>query len=78
MFLKSPDIQWITIVYFRYLVKNTYVPPQVQKPGIQDVLVKRFKEDYRQFYIEHPRLRMDGVYIAVCHYVWVCPSSFQT
>jgi len=25
--------------------------------------------DYRRVYIEHPRLRLDGVYIAVCHYV---------
>jgi hypothetical protein len=30
----------------------------------------RFKSiDYRRLYIEQPRVRLDGVYIAVCHYV---------
>lgn len=27
--------------------------------------------DPRQMYIKHPRVRMDGVYIAVCHYMYV-------
>ncbi len=27
--------------------------------------------DYRRLYIEHPRVRYDGVYIAVCHYMYV-------
>ncbi len=25
--------------------------------------------DYRRVFIEHPRLRLDGVYIATCHYM---------
>lgn len=53
----------------RYLVKKTYVPPQVPEESFQDVLVSRFRENYRQLYIQHPRLRLDGVYIAVCHYM---------
>jgi len=71
---------------WRYLVKKTYVPPQIPEEGFREAIVKRFNEDYRRVYIEHPRLRLDGVYIAVCHYVrsglsenaWVSVSHLIT
>ena len=31
----------------------------------------KYQGDLRRVYIEHPRVRLDGVYIAVCHYVCV-------
>ncbi|KAG6381697.1 hypothetical protein JVT61DRAFT_298 [Boletus reticuloceps] len=34
-----------------------------------EAIVDEYGSDYRQTYIEHPRLRLDGVYIAVCHYI---------
>ncbi|CCA71159.1 related to F-box protein pof7 [Serendipita indica DSM 11827] len=52
---------------WRQLVERTYVPPQLSIDPL--VLLPSFREDYRQFYIHQPRVRMDGVYIAVCHYV---------
>jgi len=54
---------------WRFLVRKTYIPPQVPEEGSRELIVARYKENYRQLYIEHPRLRLDGVYIAVCHYV---------
>ena len=32
-------------------------------------VIKKCMYDYRRVYIEQPRVRMDGVYIANCHYV---------
>lgn len=32
-------------------------------------VIDRHLSDYRRVYIEHPRVRLDGVYIAICHYV---------
>lgn len=31
----------------------------------------KYKGDLRRVYVEHPRVRLDGVYIAVCHYTYV-------
>ncbi|KAL5531343.1 hypothetical protein ACEPAG_4220 [Sanghuangporus baumii] len=54
---------------WRDLVQKTYMPPQVPHDLIIEELSDRNTFDYRRFFIEHPRLRLDGVYIAVCHYV---------
>lgn len=57
----------------RKLVNETYKPPQI--PLLPDgessleYLSQQYLNDYRRLYIEHPRIRMDGVYIAVCHYM---------
>lgn len=32
-------------------------------------IIERYALDYRRVYIEQPRVRLDGVYIATCHYV---------
>ncbi|KAL5513306.1 hypothetical protein ACEPAH_3704 [Sanghuangporus vaninii] len=54
---------------WRDLVQKTYMPPQIPHDSTIEELADRYTFDYRRFYIEHPRLRLDGVYIAVCHYV---------
>lgn len=53
----------------RELVSATYKPPQVPDEQAMDQVVNGFSFDYRRVFIEHPRVRTDGVYIAVCHYV---------
>ncbi|KAI4521173.1 hypothetical protein K525DRAFT_239443 [Schizophyllum commune Loenen D] len=54
---------------WRALVVSTYQPPQVPSVEALTSVVASFQSDYRRLYIEHPRVRLDGVYIAVCHYV---------
>ncbi|THV02465.1 hypothetical protein K435DRAFT_836336 [Dendrothele bispora CBS 962.96] len=54
---------------WRELVDATYKTPQVPDEDTVKVLLDQYLYDYRRLYIEHPRVRMDGVYIAVCHYV---------
>ena len=42
--------------------------PQIPKElSFSDVVQEDYGGDYRRALIEHPRLRFDGVYIAVCH-----------
>ncbi|KAL0953855.1 hypothetical protein HGRIS_005031 [Hohenbuehelia grisea] len=54
---------------WRTLVVSIYRPPQISSfELIQAAIQERFF-DYRRVYIEVPRVRFDGVYIAVCHYV---------
>ncbi|KAG8832964.1 hypothetical protein FRC17_000231 [Serendipita sp. 399] len=52
---------------WRYLVQRTYVAPQLLCDPY--MILHLHGDDYRQFYIHQPRVRLDGVYIAVCHYV---------
>ena len=33
--------------------------------------MERYGYSYRRMFIEQPRVRLDGVYIAICHYVFV-------
>ncbi|KAG7445001.1 uncharacterized protein BT62DRAFT_933415 [Guyanagaster necrorhizus] len=54
---------------WRKLVTATYRPPQVPNQEALHAVLERCLYDYRRVFIEHPRVRMDGVYIAVCHYV---------
>lgn len=53
----------------RELVQKTYIPPQVPEDIIISTLAEQYMFDFRRIFIEHPRLRLDGVYIAVCHYM---------
>ncbi|OBZ73944.1 F-box protein pof7 [Grifola frondosa] len=50
-------------------VRAIYKPPQIPDDEDIESLVEGYMADYRRTYIEHPRLRFDGVYIAVCHYI---------
>ncbi|PPQ64215.1 hypothetical protein CVT24_008591 [Panaeolus cyanescens] len=54
---------------WRPLVKLIYRPPQI--PDDEDLIeiMERCLYDYRRVFIEQPRIRMDGVYIAICHYI---------
>lgn len=54
---------------WREHVAATYQPPQVPSLEALQAVISSFLRDYRRLYIEHPRVRLDGVYIAVCHYV---------
>ncbi|KAH9913927.1 uncharacterized protein B0H18DRAFT_1047136 [Fomitopsis serialis] len=45
---------------WREFVEAIYKPPQL-----------RDMEELDTVYIEHPRVRLDGVYIAICHYTYV-------
>lgn len=57
----------------------TYRPPQISDEVELYSIVDMFQWDYRRMYIEHPRVRLDGVYIAVCHYVSVlCCHNFKS
>ncbi len=56
--------------FIRFLVQGTYVPPQIPRIGLLEDISTRYGSNYRKLYKEHPRLRIDGVYIAVCHYVY--------
>ncbi|KAJ7879908.1 hypothetical protein B0H14DRAFT_3082801 [Mycena olivaceomarginata] len=54
---------------WRELVVLSYKPPQVASLESMVPVVAQFQSDFRRVYMEHPRVRLDGVYIAVCHYV---------
>ncbi|KAH7335449.1 hypothetical protein B0J17DRAFT_670236 [Rhizoctonia solani] len=53
---------------WRDFVTSTYVPPQIPTTVPLAEFITRFDYDMRRLYIELPRIRLDGVYIAVCHY----------
>jgi F-box protein 9 len=53
----------------RDLVCAIYKPPQIQAEDALSALIDKYLWDYRRLYIEQPRVRLDGVYIAVCHYM---------
>ncbi|KAH7105762.1 hypothetical protein BKA62DRAFT_612615 [Auriculariales sp. MPI-PUGE-AT-0066] len=71
---------------WRSLVMAVLVPPQIQSEHARLELIKHHKFDFRRIWIEHPRVRLDGVYISLCHYVrhgqsdspWVSPQYLIT
>ncbi|GAA5966386.1 hypothetical protein JCM8115_002854 [Rhodotorula mucilaginosa] len=55
---------------WRALCLRTYVPPQqISREENALRLVKSHGNDWRRFYIEHPRIRLDGTYISVVTYL---------
>ncbi|CED82771.1 F-box protein FBX9 [Phaffia rhodozyma] len=46
----------------------TFVPPQIERHISLQALVKPYHFNYRETFINHPRVRMDGLYISVVHY----------
>lgn len=54
---------------WRSFVERIYKPPQISSNEILGDIVDSHSSDYRRVYIERPRVRLDGVYIAVCHYI---------
>ena len=55
----------------RNFVQSIYFYPQVPPEFTIKDAIRKYHNDYRRLYIEQPRIRLDGVYIAVCHYVYV-------
>ena len=53
----------------RAFVEAICKPPQISPDEVLDDIVDKHSSDYRRVYIERPRVRLDGVYIAVCHYM---------
>lgn len=58
-------------LFARDKVKAIYQPPQIPEDENYESLSYKYKGDFRRLFIEQPRVRLDGVYIAVCHYVYV-------
>jgi hypothetical protein len=53
---------------YRDIANRLYISPQIpQDQFFSEVVRSTYRNDYRRAIIEHPRLRFDGVYIAVCH-----------
>jgi len=61
----------IVHLFHRGFVKTIYKPPQISPDDVLDDIVEEHSSDYRRVYIERPRVRLDGVYIAVCHYMYL-------
>lgn len=59
----------------RERAEHVYRPPQIADDEDIGKLLLQHMQDHRRLFIEHPRVRLDGVYIAVCHYMCV-DSSF--
>jgi F-box protein 9 len=59
----------IVHLFRRGFVETIYKPPQISPGEVLDDIVEDHSSDYRRVYIERPRVRLDGVYIAVCHYM---------
>lgn len=57
----------------RKFLELNLVSNQLSDPGtsIDELCLRRYRSDYRRMFIEHPRVRFDGVYIAICHYMYV-------
>ena len=53
---------------------RAYRPPQIPDDAEFAEILELYTGDLRRMFIEQPRVRMDGVYIAVCHYMYV-PSD---
>ncbi|BEI86619.1 hypothetical protein CcaverHIS002_0609060 [Cutaneotrichosporon cavernicola] len=46
-----------------------YNPPMVESVALGRGLARRHRDEWRTTLVEEERLRMDGVYISVCHYI---------
>jgi len=55
----------------RRLVLSTYREPQIPDLETLSEIITQRMFDYRRVFIEQPRVRTDGVYIAICHYMSV-------
>ncbi|KZP01447.1 hypothetical protein CALVIDRAFT_559264 [Calocera viscosa TUFC12733] len=54
---------------WRVICERTYVPPQVTPDVSTARIASLYGYNYRHTFIHHPRVRLDGCYIAVCHYI---------
>jgi F-box protein 9 len=58
---------------WKKLTSNIYKPPAMIPSSYSiPTTARRYHNEYRTFMIEEPRIRMDGCYISLCHYIrWV-------
>ncbi|GAA5939232.1 hypothetical protein JCM1841_002928 [Sporobolomyces salmonicolor] len=67
---RAARVLTLDFALWRDLCSRTYVPPQqIKREESAQELVKLHGNDWRRFYIEHPRIRLDGVYISVVTYL---------
>ncbi|GBE86403.1 hypothetical protein BKA93DRAFT_803577 [Sparassis latifolia] len=59
----------LDVAIWREFVHAVYKPPQIAEDEDLATLLEKYTPDYRRLYVEQPRVRLDGVYIAVCHYI---------
>lgn len=52
----------------RLIVRETYFPPQIPSKLPLLSLAAAHNNDWRTTFVEQPRLRLNGAYIAACHY----------
>jgi len=67
-FSNPPRTLFMTILC-RVLVLSTYRPPQIPDHEKLLTTLESYHFDYKRLFIEQPRVRLDGVYIVICHYV---------
>lgn len=53
---------------WREIVRETYYPPILDPSITLTTLYERHHSDWRTVFINQPRLRLNGCYIAACHY----------
>ncbi|EJU03807.1 hypothetical protein DACRYDRAFT_49450 [Dacryopinax primogenitus] len=54
---------------WRFICEYTYIPPQIKEDLSATKIASLYGYNYRHTFIHHPRVRVDGCYIAVCHYI---------
>jgi F-box protein 9 len=63
-YLTSHSALWKRLTH--YIYKPPFItPPTFSIPNT----LKRYNNEYRTFLIEEPRIRFDGCYISLCHYI---------
>lgn len=53
---------------WRLIVRETYFPPQIPIKSPLPAIVETHDNDWRTTFVEQPRVRLNGAYIAACHY----------
>jgi F-box protein 9 len=54
---------------WKRLAERIYAPPMVESAALGRSLARRHRDEWRTTLVEEERLRMDGAYISVCHYI---------
>lgn len=59
----------VPLAFFsRTIVRETYFPPQISPSLPLTSLYEMHNRDWRNAFINQPRVRLNGAYIAACHY----------
>lgn len=53
---------------YRLIVSETYFPPQIPSRVPVSSLIRQHNNDWRTTFVERPRIRLNGAYIAAYHY----------